>query len=138
MPWEKVVRPAMELARDGFVVEHYLAAGIREKEEYIRSMPNLGYTLTKNNDGVTLLKEGDVMIRNQYSKTLEAIMRGGADALYRGDLAKMLAKVSRQHSFEGGIFGVLFLGSYHTLFIPLTFALLHFTLIHRTFKMPEE
>ncbi len=80
-------------ARDGFKVGPHLAKSIREKEKYIISMPHLGYLLTKNNDGVTLLKEGDTMIRIQYAKTLEAIMSGGGDVLYHGDLASMLAKV---------------------------------------------
>eukprot|EP00584_Thalassiosira_punctigera_P022281 CAMPEP_0172560268 /NCGR_PEP_ID=MMETSP1067-20121228/87875_1 /TAXON_ID=265564 ORGANISM="Thalassiosira punctigera, Strain Tpunct2005C2" /NCGR_SAMPLE_ID=MMETSP1067 /ASSEMBLY_ACC=CAM_ASM_000444 /LENGTH=524 /DNA_ID=CAMNT_0013350027 /DNA_START=17 /DNA_END=1588 /DNA_ORIENTATION=+ len=92
MPWEDLVRPAIELARNGFEVETYLASGIRSKEKYFKAMPNLAHLLTKNNDGVTLLKEGEVMVRRQYAKTLEAIMRGGADALYTGDMAKMLAK----------------------------------------------
>ena len=94
MPWEKLVRPAMELARDGFEVGPYLAKTIKEKEKYVRSMPNLAFMLTKNNDGVTLLKDGDLMIQEQYAKTLEAIMIGGSDALYKGDLTNMLAKVS--------------------------------------------
>ena len=101
MPWEDLVRPAMELARDGFVVESYLATAIREKEETIRQLPNLAHILSKNNDGVTLLKEGDVMIRGQYAKTLESVMYGGADAVYKGDFASMLAKVSKQGECQG-------------------------------------
>ena len=87
------MRPAMELARDGFAVGPYLASAIRRNRKYIRTMPSLAHELTKDNDGVTLLNEGDVMIRSQYAKTLETIMHRGADALYNGDLAGMLAKV---------------------------------------------
>jgi hypothetical protein len=89
--WEKLVRPAMELARDGFIVNTHLAKVIQQKKDYIRKMPNLGHMLTKNNDGVTLLTEGDTMIRSQFAKTLEEIMYGGADAFYKGDMANMLA-----------------------------------------------
>lgn len=92
LPWEEIVRPAMELARDGFIVASHLATGIQEKEEYIRSLPNLAYMLTKENDGVTLLKEGDLMIQQQLGMTLEAVMHGGADALYKGDRSATLAK----------------------------------------------
>lgn len=94
LSWDKLVRPSVNLARKGFVVGTYLANEIKSKEQTIRQMPNLMYMLTKDNDGVTLLKEGDVMKRPQYAKTLEAIMMGGADALYQGDMSKMLAKVS--------------------------------------------
>ncbi|EED92078.1 gamma-glutamyltransferase, partial [Thalassiosira pseudonana CCMP1335] len=92
LPWEEIVRPAMELARDGFIVASHLATGIQEKEEYIRSLPNLAYMLSKENDGVTLLKEGDLMIQQQLGMTLAAVMHGGADALYKGDRSATLAK----------------------------------------------
>ena len=92
LSWEELIQPAYELARDGFIVGPHLAKAIKEKEEYIHTIPNLGYLLTKNNDGVTLLKEGDLMIRRQYAKTLKAIMDNGADAFYQGDLAKLLVQ----------------------------------------------
>jgi len=91
LPWEEVVKPALELARDGFPVGPHLAEGIQRNENYIKSLPDLGHILTKENDGVTLLKEGDIMKQTQLAKTLDAIMHGGADALYTGDIAKILA-----------------------------------------------
>ena len=93
LPWADLVRPAMELARDGFRVEAHLAKVIQEHKTIILKRPNLAHSLSRSNDGVTLLKEGDTMTRSQYAKTLEAIMLGGTDALYRGDIAQMLAKV---------------------------------------------
>ncbi len=90
LTWEEVVKPAFELARDGFPVGAYLAAAIQRNEKYIKSLQDLGHILTKDNDGVTMLKEGDIMKQIQLAKTLEAIMHGGADALYTGDIAKML------------------------------------------------
>ena len=95
LPWADLVRPAVALAQDGFRVAPYLARAIQEKAGDIRARPHLGHALTRDHDGVTLLREGDVMVRERYAKTLEAIMHGGADALYTGALAALLAQVSR-------------------------------------------
>ena len=100
LAWAEVVRPAMELARDGFQVSRYLATMINETKKYFTTLPDLALMLTKNNDGVTPLKEGDVMKRKDFAKTLEIIMEKGANVLYEGDLAEMLASdIQRQ----GGI-----------------------------------
>eukprot|EP00984_Skeletonema_dohrnii_P023122 scaffold12205_cov115-Skeletonema_dohrnii-CCMP3373.AAC.7 len=100
LSWSEVVRPAMELARDGFQVSNYLAKAIEEKKEYFGMMPDLAYTVTKDNDGVTPLKEGDIMKRKRLAKTLKLIMERGGEVLYEGDLAKMLAMDIHQ---QGGI-----------------------------------
>ncbi|KAL7553322.1 hypothetical protein ACHAWF_016603 [Thalassiosira exigua] len=116
LPWSDVVRPAMELARDGFAVGPYLAGEIRDREKYWRSTPELGRLLTKDRDGVTPLREGDVLVRRAYGKTLEAVMEGGADALYRGELGRTLAK----ESFRG--LRVLPVACTHVVGARLTFA----------------
>ena len=97
LPWADLVRPAMELARDGFEVGPYLDYAIWSEEEYVRRTPELRRVLTNPDDGATLLKRGDRMVRDRYAKTLEAVMHGGADAVYEGDLARMLAKASFSH-----------------------------------------
>lgn len=112
--WEHVVRPAMELARDGFRVNTHLAKVIQQKKDYIRKMPNLGHMLTKKNDGVTLLKEGDTSIRSQYAKTLEEIMYGGADAFYEGDMANMLAHDIKE---AGGIITTEDISNYRPILV---------------------
>ena len=114
LSWEELVQPAYKLARDGFIVGPHLAKAIKEKEEYIHTIPNLGYLLTKNNDGVTLLKEGDLMIRRQYAKTLKVIMDKGAHALYQGDLAKLLVQDIQD---AGGIITVNDMAKYQPVLV---------------------
>lgn len=130
LDWEKLVRPSFILARDGFIVGPHLAKAIKEKEKYIRTMPNIGHILTKNNDGVTLLKEGDIMIRSQYAKTLEAIMSGGSDALYKEDLAGMLAKDIQD---AGGIITIEDISEYRPVLVRVVVRLLHRRLALCTF-----
>ena len=61
---------------------------------HLRTMTELGRLLTKDGDGTTPLEEGDVMVRARYAETLKSIMENGANALYRGELAESLARVS--------------------------------------------
>ena len=114
LSWAEVVRPAMELARDGFQVSKYLAQLIDEKKEYFSVMPDLAHMLTKDNDGVTPLKEGDTMKRNQLAKTLKLIMERGAEVLYDGDLAKELAK---DIQLQGGIITANDLSNYRPVLV---------------------
>jgi gamma-glutamyltranspeptidase len=94
MPWSRLVRPAYELAREGVVVGRYLASAIGRNAMHLRTMPELGKMLTKDGDDTTPLEEGDVMVRARYAETLKSIMENGANALYRGELAESLARVS--------------------------------------------
>ena len=42
-------------------------------------------------DGVSYLKEGDIMRRPEYAKTLRSILEYGADYLYTGSVAQNIA-----------------------------------------------
>ena len=112
--WEDVVRPAMELARDGFQVSKYLAQLIDEKKEYFSMMPDLAHMLTKDNDGATPLEEGDIMKRNQLAKTLKLIMERGSEVIYDGDLAKELAM---DIQLQGGIITANDLSNYRPVLV---------------------
>ena len=94
LPWSRLVRPSYELARDGVTVGRYLAGAIERNWMRVRGMTGLARMLSRDGDGTTPLAEGDVMVRDRYAETLRAIMVGGADALYRGELAESLARVS--------------------------------------------
>ena len=84
LPWRDLVRPAMELARDGYLVSRHLAQDVKDNAESILRFPHLASALSRDNDGVTLLTEGDVLKRPRLAETLERVMRDGADAVYTG------------------------------------------------------
>ena len=94
LPWSRLVRPSYELARDGVMVGRYLASAIERNWMHVRETAGLARMLSRDGDGTTPLAEGDVMVRDRYAETLRVIMVGGADALYRGELAESLARVS--------------------------------------------
>eukprot|EP00977_Amphora_coffeiformis_P008419 scaffold1912_cov167-Amphora_coffeaeformis.AAC.18 len=95
LPWADVVRPAMELAREGAPVNANLAHEIMiQVHEYDANDPGFGLRklLTHNDDWTKPLKEGDLLKNEKLSDTLEAVMNHGSDALYKGERAESLAK----------------------------------------------
>ena len=97
LPWANLVHPSVALARDGFRVAPYLARAIQEKAGDIRARPHVGHALTRDHDGVTLLREGDVMVRERYAKTLEAIMHAGGRRFVHGSVGRVVGVTLAHH-----------------------------------------
>lgn len=113
LDWSDVVRPAMELAENGFEISQHLAHDIlHHGARYADKYPALAAMLSHNGDGKTWYKEGDVCKRPKYAATLRAVMEGGADAIYTGDgdIAKAIARDIQE---AGGIISVKDLDGYH-------------------------
>ncbi|CAB9511446.1 Glutathione hydrolase 1 proenzyme [Seminavis robusta] len=103
LDWATVVQPAMELARDGIPVYNHLAQDIRTfqiKQKSHGGFPTLRKLLTHNDDWKHILKEGEILRNPELAKTLQAVMKEGADAVYTGQRAEQLAQEIQK---EGGI-----------------------------------
>jgi len=102
LPWATLVKPAMELARDGIVVDAYLAHAFKLKSSKAKIFRNeyIASLLTKHNNGKTLLKKGDIWKNPALAETFKAIMEEGPDAMYKGELGKQLAEDIQS---QGGI-----------------------------------
>lgn len=101
LEWSEVVKPAMELSENGFEITQHLAHDIEHHgARYGEKYPNLAKMLSRNGDGKTWYKEGDVCKRPEYAATLRAVMEGGADAIYTGPIAKAIARDIKE---AGGI-----------------------------------
>ncbi|XP_068248117.1 glutathione hydrolase 7-like [Palaemon carinicauda] len=83
LPWSSILKPSIELARDGFNVSAHLENALKK----------LNVTQV---DGITpfektffprglMLKEGDYLKRENYAKLLETIAFNGADSFYALD-----------------------------------------------------
>jgi gamma-glutamyltranspeptidase len=94
LDWAVLVEPAMRLARDGVPITKHLAQDIANQKNNIAKygLIGLGKLLTRDGRGQTMLKEGDLIQNPTLAKTLEAVMKDGADAVYKGELAKSLVK----------------------------------------------
>lgn len=85
LPRERVIAPAVRLARDGFVVSPLLA---RTTESSRPKLTADSAAAALFFPGGQALRPGDRLRQPELAATMEAIAAGGADAFYRGPLAE--------------------------------------------------
>ena len=88
LEWAQLVEPALALARDGFVVDEYLANSLRGQERNMDRFPEFGLAYRKE-DG-SYYEPGERMVLSDLAWTLEQIRDNGADGFYQGEVAERL------------------------------------------------
>ena len=106
----QIVKPSIELARDGFVVADDMADTLSDMYRRMGRWPNSAKALSRS-DG-TPLQEGDRLIQADLAATLSTIAEQGPRGFYEGPVAERLAKAVRD---GGGIMTVDDLKSYQAL-----------------------
>jgi gamma-glutamyltranspeptidase / glutathione hydrolase len=89
LPWERLVAPAVELARDGFPLMPGLARSLASTLSSMERYPASVAAFSK--EGVPY-EEGEVWSQPDLARTLERIMREGRDGFYRGETARLLVE----------------------------------------------
>ncbi|KAL9670677.1 hypothetical protein QQ045_008234 [Rhodiola kirilowii] len=97
LPWKKLFRPAIKLAKHGFKVSPYLALNIEHSKDTIMADPGLRRVFAPNG---TFLKLGDTCHNVQLGRTLEVISNHGPQVLYNGTIG---AKIVDEVRKAGGI-----------------------------------
>jgi gamma-glutamyltranspeptidase/glutathione hydrolase len=98
LPWAKLFEPAIALAQNGFAVSprmHLLIADDR----YLTQDRARAYFF--NADG-TPLAAGQILKNPAFAATLKRIAAEGADALYKGDVARDIVETARSHLSNPG------------------------------------
>lgn len=109
LDWEAVILPAIRYARRGFRASEYLVRLIRDHQMDLASFPATGEIFVPNG---TPPIAGDLIVRNDYADSLEAIAAGGADELFGGPLGHVIAdNIAR----NGGLITVDDLRAYSTI-----------------------
>ncbi|GLB37095.1 putative gamma-glutamyltranspeptidase [Lyophyllum shimeji] len=96
LPWQRLVRPSIELAR-GWRVDRELGRRIPWFSELMLNNPDWSAIFAPN--GI-LLREGDVIRRTNLSRTLGLVARDGSSAFYQGPIGDSLVRKVRS---TGGI-----------------------------------
>ena len=87
LAWSDLLQPAIRAARDGYPVSEGLATTLAtERDEFLKS--DAAKALFFRDDQP--LKVGDIVKNPDLVWTLEQIAAGGADAFYRGEIAKRI------------------------------------------------
>jgi gamma-glutamyltranspeptidase/glutathione hydrolase len=106
----QTLKPAIELARDGFVVADDMADTLSDMYRRMGRWPNSAKAFSRS-DG-TPLQEGDRLIQSDLATTLSAIAEQGSRGFYEGPVAERLAKAVRD---AGGIMTADDLKSYQAV-----------------------
>ncbi|XP_031263088.1 glutathione hydrolase 3 [Pistacia vera] len=97
LAWSTLFRPAIKLAKDGFVVASYLGLHIANNAEMIMNDRGLRKVFAPNGK---LLQAGDTCYNVKLSQSLEAVAEQGPRAFYNGIVGEKLVKDVRE---AGGI-----------------------------------
>jgi gamma-glutamyltranspeptidase/glutathione hydrolase len=89
LPWKRLVEPAVQLARDGFVVSDNLARSLKSAQRTMQKYPASVAAFTKN--GVPY-EPGETLKQPDLARTLERIANQGPAGFYEGETAALLEK----------------------------------------------
>jgi gamma-glutamyltranspeptidase/glutathione hydrolase len=92
MPWKDLLRPAISLAREGFMVTDGLARSLREVLPEMRRYPA---SITQFSRQGVPYEMGDLLKQPDLAKTLERIAEKQARGFYEGETAELIEKEMR-------------------------------------------
>ena len=109
LPWARLFEPAIRLAEQGFAVSPRLSEMIAKDKHLKRYPATHAYFHTAAGQP---LPAGHVLKNPGYAATLRAVAKGGADAFYKGDIARDIVAAVRGAVDNPGLLGEADLAAY--------------------------
>ena len=94
LPWAELVRPAMQLAREGFSLSQALVRSLEDQSELLSTFPESRRIFLRNGD---FYRQGECFRQPELAHTLELIAQQGAKAFYQGEVADRIIKDMREN-----------------------------------------
>lgn len=95
LPLNSVVRPAIKLAQEGFIVNDALADDLKTYgSEVLPHHENSKTIFWKDGEP---LKKGDKLVQQDLANSLTMIAENGPDAFYKGEIARQIAQQMQQN-----------------------------------------
>lgn len=88
LEWKTVVEPAVKLAREGFIVDEYLAGTLKSQARHMETFPEFGRIFRKA--GGSFFAAGERLVQPDLAWAMEEIRLRGADGFYKGEVARRL------------------------------------------------
>ena len=99
LPWAKLFEAAIELAEQGFPVSQRLH-GLIVKDKSLKTFASAaGYFYDSGGEPLAV---GDILINPPLAQTLRLIAKKGADAFYKGEVARDIVATVREASLNPG------------------------------------
>jgi gamma-glutamyltranspeptidase/glutathione hydrolase len=95
LPWSRLLEPAIDLARNGFVVEDHFS---RSLEAAVPLLERFDESRRIFLPGGSPPVPGQTFTQPDLARTLEAIARDGAQAFYRGEIAELIERDMEAHA----------------------------------------
>jgi gamma-glutamyltranspeptidase/glutathione hydrolase len=89
LPWEDLLQPAIDLARDGMPISWYLHDSFKRMNRWWEQYPGSASVFLKE-DG-SFYQPGDTWKQPDLAATLERIQNDGKDGFYKGETARLIA-----------------------------------------------
>lgn len=107
MPWDRLIHPAIKLAREGIIVTHDLQLLLTgRRDRMCRNDATCGYFYKP---GGVPYEMGERLIQSDLADTLQLIAEQGPDAFYRGAIAE---KIVAEMEAGGGLIDLESLADY--------------------------
>jgi gamma-glutamyltranspeptidase/glutathione hydrolase len=108
-----LIRPAIELAANGFIIDDDLADTLPRMRDRLGRWPSSARIFLQNN---AMLQQGDRLVQPELADTLRAIAQSGARGFYEGRIAEQIAAAVRA---AGGIMTANDLRNYRAVERPV-------------------
>jgi gamma-glutamyltranspeptidase / glutathione hydrolase len=108
-PWADLVRPAAELAAQGFPLSYAQARSLQGAARSLGRFPESNRIFLR---GGKFYEPGETFVQPDLGRTLDRIMRLGAKDFYEGETARILARDMQEH---GGLITLEDLKAYRTI-----------------------
>ena len=94
LPWAEVVRPAQQLAGEGFSLSETFSRSLEDHSELLSLFPESRRIFLRNGE---FYRQGDCFQQPELAHTLELIARRGAKAFYQGEVAGQIVEDMREN-----------------------------------------
>lgn len=96
IPLERAIQPAINLARNGFPVDHELKKSLAQAKNRMQHSPaSMEIFYKKDGDNY---QEGDLLTQKDLAWSLEQIAQKGSQAFYRGEIAQKISSFMKENS----------------------------------------
>src|SRR5699024_8915514 len=121
LPWSQLVEPAIDLAENGFVVDHHVALMIAGHYDRLSRCPESRRTFLRPNGAPYTPSAGgaaegggdaDLLRQPDLARTLRLVADQGAEVCYRGEIAQLIADDMAAH---GGLITLEDLAAHRTV-----------------------